>query len=64
MVLAALNFTNEEQVIALLVLTQIAAFKDCAAAFEQGHTVHRIMVWRMAEAVSALAGKQLRQGLL
>ena len=64
MVLAALYLTDEEQVIALLVLTQIAAFKDCAAAFEQGHAMPRVMVRRMAEAVSALAGKQLGQGLL
>lgn len=62
--LAALNLTNEQQVVALFMLTQIAAFKDRCAAFQKWHAMHRVMMGRMAESIGTLACKQFCDRLL
>ena len=64
MVLAAIHLADKEQVIALFMLAQIAAFKDRGAAFQQGHAMFGVMVGGMEEAVYTLACKQLGQRLL
>ena len=52
------------QMVAFLMLAQIATLEDRAAALEQRHAMLGVMVLRMAETVRALACKQLGQRLL
>ena len=63
MVCAAFDLADEEQMIALLMLTQIAALEHRRAAFQQRHAMCGVLVTRMAEAVGAPARKQLGQRL-
>ena len=63
-VLAVLDLADEEQMVTLFVLAQVAAFKDSGAAVNQRHAMRRILVRRMRKAIRTLACKQLSQRLL
>lgn len=64
MVLTALDLADKQQMVAHIMLLMVVALKHSGAAFQQGHAMDGIMVRRVAEAVYALARKQLGQWLL